>query len=113
MKIENTNLNIPSMSVGSVVSSLCDLYADASKANISFKALLTPFLWGPAGVGKSDGIRELAARLATRTGGTVHVTDIRLLLFSPIDLRGCSCSGRTQAVYQLAQTHTFRDGQSN
>lgn len=88
MKIENTNLNIPTISVGSAVSSLCELYTNAIMSNISFKALPTPFLWGPAGVGKSDGVKELSKLLSGNTGKNVVVTDIRLLLFSPVDLRG-------------------------
>jgi len=49
---------------------------------------ISPFLWGPPGVGKSDGVKELAKKLEDNTGKKITVTDIRLLLFSPIDLRG-------------------------
>ena len=43
---------------------------------------------GPPGVGKSDGVREFADRLGTAADKRVNVTDVRLLLFSPVDLRG-------------------------
>ncbi len=46
------------------------------------------FLRGQPGVGKSQGIRRLAARLRGETGKDVRITDIRLLMFNPIDLRG-------------------------
>ena len=55
---------------------------------ISLKSIPTPFLWGPPGVGKSEGVRQLAERIEKNTGKRVIVTDVRLLLFSPVDLRG-------------------------
>lgn len=88
MIMDNTNINIPETSVGEVVRSLSDLYVNAVKAHLPFTALPTPFLWGPFGVGKSEGVRQLADTIERRTGKRVSVTDVRLLLFSPVDLRG-------------------------
>ncbi|AEO93812.1 ATPase [Bacillus phage G] len=49
----------------------------------------TIMLWGPPGVGKSEAIQTtLAKRIAKNTGKTVKFTDVRLLLFNPVDLRG-------------------------
>lgn len=45
-------------------------------------------LWGPPGVGKSDGIKTLAEEVEKLSGKKVVITDIRLLLFNPVDLRG-------------------------
>ena len=45
-------------------------------------------LWGPPGVGKSQGVREIAYEIEKRTGKDVRITDVRLLLFNPVDLRG-------------------------
>ena len=88
MQLENQNLNIPNLTVSELVERLGDLYESVIRAGLPVTSVPTPFLWGPAGVGKSDGVRQLAALLQTRTGKTVKVTDIRLLLFSPVDLRG-------------------------
>ena len=82
------NINIPEVSVEEMIEELLALYNGALKAGIPFKELPTPFLWGPPGVGKSDGIRQLARKLETRNAVKVIVTDVRLLLFSPVDLRG-------------------------
>ena len=86
--MENQNMNIPTLSVSGVVKHLSELYGNAIETGIPFKALPTPFFWGAAGVGKSDGVKQLATELHNRTGKTVRVTDVRLLLFSPVDLRG-------------------------
>ena len=83
MKMENTNLNIPSVTVDELVDLLTDTYSECD-----FDGVLTPFLWGPAGVGKSQAVMQFAKRLQKITKKTVTVTDVRLLLFSPIDLRG-------------------------
>lgn len=86
--MENQNMNIPELSVSDVVKHLSVLYANAVKDGIPFKALPTAFLWGAAGIGKSDGVRQLANELNKMTNKKIEVTDVRLLLFSPVDLRG-------------------------
>ncbi|MDG0889648.1 AAA family ATPase [Paracholeplasma manati] len=46
------------------------------------------FVQGSPGVGKSQSIYQIAKEIEMNTGKKVNVTDIRLLLFSPLDLRG-------------------------
>lgn len=81
-------LNIPVLSVTQAVQKLSDLYIRALERGFPLKKLPAVFLWGPAGIGKSEGIRQLADTLGQKTGKRVGVRDVRLLLFSPIDLRG-------------------------
>jgi len=88
MTIENNNMNIPDCSVAQVTEQLGILYGGAIRAKMSFKQIPSVFLWGPAGVGKSDAVREFADLLSLASGKHVTVTDVRLLLFSPVDLRG-------------------------
>jgi len=45
-------------------------------------------LWGSPGVGKSQAMRQVGEKLQEKTGKKVNVTDVRLLLFNPVDLRG-------------------------
>ena len=45
-------------------------------------------LWGQPGVGKSQAVRQIGNLISQNTGKKVEVTDVRLLLFNPIDLRG-------------------------
>ena len=88
MKQENTNMNVPELSVNEMIRELLAMYDGAVEAGIPFRTLPTPFLWGPPGVGKSEGIRQLGAELEAGNEVRVEITDVRLLLFSPVDLRG-------------------------
>ena len=45
-------------------------------------------LWGQPGVGKSQAVKQIGNLISQNTGKKVEVTDVRLLLFNPIDLRG-------------------------
>ena len=80
--------NIPAISVGTMVEKLGGLYVSALQNGRPLAAIPSVFLWGAPGVGKSDGVRQIAAKIARETGKRTVVTDVRLLLFSPIDLRG-------------------------
>ncbi len=85
---ETNMMNIPALTVAEAKTQLISLYGTAIEKNIPFKKLPTPFYWGSPGVGKSESVYQLAAELGELTGRTVEVTDVRLLLFSPVDLRG-------------------------
>lgn len=55
----------------------------------SGESIPTVMLWGPPGVGKSEVIQHtLAKKIEKNTGKKVVFTDVRLLLFNPVDLRG-------------------------
>ena len=88
MKMENTNTNIPAVTVNDFIQMMTRLYSGAVQRGIPFKSIATPFLWGPAGIGKSEAILQVAKALEAQTKKSVTVTDVRLLLFSPVDLRG-------------------------
>ena len=93
--------NIPTVSVNDCIDTLAELYSNVLKAGMPLKSIPTPFLWGAVGVGKSQGIRQLADRLAAACGRRTVVTDVRLLLFNPIDLRGIPVANneKTLAVW--------------
>lgn len=102
----NANLgNVPSVSIGEAVSRLADMYCSVINSGAGIASVPSVMLWGAPGVGKSQGVRQMASRIEARTGRTVNVTDVRLLLFNPIDLRGIPAANedRTLAVWLRPQ----------
>ena len=97
--------NIPCLNVGRVVEKLAQAYSAVIKNRLPIKTMPSVMLWGPPGVGKSQAIRQIARDIEASTGKTVKVTDVRLLLFNPIDLRGIPTSNadRTLAIWLKPQ----------
>lgn len=96
---------IPSMNVGKMVEKLSKAYCSVINRGLPVKTVPSVMLWGPPGVGKSQAIRQIAQEIREGTGKTVRVTDVRLLLFNPIDLRGIPTANadRTLAVWLKPQ----------
>lgn len=96
-----TKTNIPMISVSNFTNLYSKLVIQAVKNDISISKLHSVFLWGAPGVGKSQGVRELASIIEEQTGKKVEVTDIRLLLMNPVDLHGIPTANKqkTAAVW--------------
>ena len=105
--------NIPSMPVGNMVKSLADAYCKLIKNNLSVWTMPSVMLWGPPGIGKSQAVRQIAKEIEENTGKKVQVTDVRLLLFNPIDLRGIPTSNedKTLAVWLKPQIFQMDEGE--
>lgn len=97
--------NVPVMDVGRAVEKLSQVYSAVINSNAGIKCVPSVMLWGPPGVGKSQAIRQIAKNIEEACGKSVHVTDVRLLLFNPIDLRGIPTSNedRTLAIWLKPQ----------
>lgn len=97
--------NIPSMSVGKVVESLSTAYCSAINKCLPVRVLPSVMMWGAPGVGKSQAVRQIAKEIERGTGKRAVVTDVRLLLFNPIDLRGIPTANedKTLAVWLKPQ----------
>ena len=80
--------NIPCMPVDQMVDELSEAYCAIINDGNQVKMMPSVMLWGAPGVGKSQGVRQIAKEIEARTGKRTLVTDVRLLLFNPIDLRG-------------------------
>lgn len=93
--------NVPSVSAGALVEMITGAVASAIQRKSKLSEFPSVMLWGPPGIGKSEAIREIAAGIEEETGRKTVVTDVRLLLFSPIDLRGIPTvnEDRTLAVW--------------
>lgn len=92
---------ISALNVNQMTALLSDAYTALIRARIPFKNFPSVMLWGPPGVGKSQGIRAVAAAIEENTGKQVHIIDVRLLLFNPVDLRGIPTANadKTLAVW--------------
>lgn len=97
--------NIPVMSVNDVVDQLSNAYSKLIKNKQLIKVFPSVMLWGPPGVGKSQAIRQIAEEIKNNTGKKTVVTDVRLMLFNPIDLRGIPTANadKTLAVWLKPQ----------
>lgn len=107
------NANIPSMTVNKTISHLSKTYCAVINNNIPIKKLPSVMLWGPPGVGKSQAIRQLAKMIEDNTGKKSVITDVRLLLFNPIDLRGIPTSNadKTLAIWLKPQIFQMDDNE--
>ena len=105
--------NIPSMNVNRVIDTLSDAYCAVINAGQPLKLLPSVMLWGPPGIGKSQAIRQLAKGIEKSTGKKAVVTDVRLLLFNPIDLRGIPTANadKTLAVWLKPQIFQMDPGE--
>lgn len=108
-----SNTNMPVLTVEETINNLSKSYCAVIKNGVSPKILPSVMLWGPPGVGKSQAIRQIAKELEKETGKKVVITDVRLLLFNPIDLRGIPTSNadKTLAVWLKPQIFQMDDSQ--
>ena len=106
--------NIPQMAVGAAVRQLSHAYCTVIKNRLPVRTVPSVMLWGPPGVGKSQAVRQIAAEIKQNTGKTVCVTDVRLLLFNPIDLRGIPTANadKTLAIWLKPQIFQMDDSES-
>lgn len=88
MLLDNSITNVPSANADAVKEALLLLYTSAIKNKTPYEKLATVMLWGPPGVGKSSIVEQACYEIGELTGKEMHFTDIRLYLFSPIDLHG-------------------------
>lgn len=89
------------LTVGQMAALLSDAFSGLIQSGCPLRQFPSVMLWGPPGVGKSQGVRQIAEALRQRTGKRVVVTDVRLLLFNPVDLRGIPTANaeKTLAVW--------------
>lgn len=98
-------VNMPVMSVERTIEQLSHMYCTVVRNGVSPKVLPSVMLWGPPGVGKSQAIRQVAKDIHAATGKETRITDVRLLLFNPIDLRGIPTANadKTLAIWLKPQ----------
>ena len=79
---------LSSLPINMIIETLTNSYSKLIKDGVSLDVFPSVMLWSQPGVGKSSAVKQIGENIAQKTGKTVNVTDVRLLLFNPIDLRG-------------------------
>lgn len=100
------------LTVDQMVRQLSKAYVSIIRSNTAFKAFPSVMLWGPPGVGKSQGIRQVAKEIAEKTGKRVEITDVRLLLFNPVDLRGIPTANENKTLAVWLKPKIFQMDES-
>ena len=97
--------NIPQMNVDRLISELTTAYCNIINGGLPIKTFPSVMLWGPPGVGKSQAVRQLGKEIERNTNRKTYITDVRLLLFNPIDLRGIPTANadKTLAIWLKPQ----------
>ena len=104
---ENMNIGVPTVTVNDVIDILSSEFYSSIKQHGSCKHIPTYMLWGPAGVGKSDSVKQLAKKLSCLTGKRVKITDLRLSLFTPSDILGVPFVMREDSTTTWATPKVF------
>lgn len=86
--IVNNVMDIPIMNIEEMVSLASKEYIACYREDGNFINAPSLMLWGPPGVGKSDGLAELGNVVAKELGKVKNLTDVRLVLMNPVDLMG-------------------------
>ena len=89
------------LSVDDMVRHLGEAYLALLRDNAPLRLMPSVMLWSAPGLGKSQGVRQLAEYVGSRAKKKTVVRDVRLLLFNPVDLRGIPVAdtNRTLAVW--------------
>ncbi len=97
--------NIPVLSIGEMVKEISGAYVSVIRSKLPVWTMPSVMLWGPPGVGKSQAVRQIGTHIEKETGKRVEITDVRLLLFNPIDLRGIPTANadKTLAIWLRPQ----------
>ncbi len=97
----NNETYLVKQNVNSALNMLSELYSSLIDQNQKMSFVPSVMLWGAPGVGKSQLVYQLGAKLESATGKKVTVTDVRLMLYNPIDLRGIPTANadKTLAVW--------------
>ena len=99
------NNDVSTIDINRMIKILGTSYSTLINNDSDLSLFPSVMLWGPVGVGKSQAVRQIGEVIEKNTGKKVVVTDVRLLLFNPIDLRGIPTSNadKTLAIWLKPQ----------
>ncbi len=103
---------VPQLTVEKAVKILSESYGKIINAGVSVKTFPSVMMWGAPGVGKSQAVRQIAAEITKLTHKRCNVTDVRLLLFNPIDLRGIPTANKDKTLAVWLKPQIFKMDES-
>ena len=107
------NNNVPSMTVERIIESFSNAYSEIINKGLPIKSFPSVMMWGAPGVGKSQAVRQIAKEIEQKTGKKTVVTDVRLLLFNPIDLRGIPTANEEKTLAVWLKPKIFQMDESS
>lgn len=107
------DISTTTLHINDMVEILSNTYISVINQNVSFKKIPSVMLWGAPGVGKSQGVRQIAEKIHLDTNKNVNVVDVRLLLFNPVDLRGIPTSNADKTLAVWLKPQIFQMDESN
>lgn len=110
---KTASTNMPILSVDNAVKTLSFAYINSIKKGSQFKNIPSVMLWGAPGVGKSQAIRQIGEKIEEETGKRVSITDVRLLLFNPIDIRGIPVANEDRTLSVWLKPKIFQMDESD
>ena len=104
-------MNIPEMAVNEFIKKMAPIYK-ICLSNNKFK-MPALMLWGSPGVGKSDAMKTIAKTIGEELNKEINVTDVRLLLYNPVDLRGIPTADENKEFAKWLKPKIFQMDPSN
>ena len=101
------------LNVSDMVRLLSRAYTTLIKTGSPFRSFPSVMLWGPPGVGKSQGVRQVASLIERETGKNTAITDVRLQLFNPVDLRGIPTANEDKTLSVWLKPKIFQMDESD
>ncbi len=105
--VDVLELNIPSVSVGAFVKETVEYCEAVIRTGALMNTVDPRFLWGPAGVGKSAALQQIRQELALKTGKTVILRDIRVMLRALTDFMGVPFPDRERHITEWLPPEEF------
>ncbi len=109
----NFKEHVTSNTISTVVLELTELYSNIIKSNLPLNSFPSIMLWGAPGVGKSQGVKQIANGIENNTNKKVVVLDVRLLLFNPVDLRGIPTANQEKTLAIWLKPQIFQMDESS
>ena len=106
--MSDAQTNMATLPVSEAVKVLSGAYSSVIESGLPVWTMPSVMLWGPPGIGKSQGVRQIGEAIEKETKKRVVITDVRLLLFNPVDLRGIPTANEDKTLAVWLKPEIFK-----